>query len=106
MAKKLIRLTIDTDTEETYDIVSGILTLMISFGWEEKVLPDGRTRFLVHCENAELIEDVRRAITDRLPGAAVKVDSVEQEDWVRVEGILHACGLRQPVCGPSSLAQR
>ena len=82
MAKKLIRLTIDTDTEETYDIVSGILTLMISFGWEEKVLPDGRTRFLVHCENAELIEDVRRAITDRLPGAAVKVDSVEQEDWV------------------------
>lgn len=67
MAKKLIRLTIDTDTEETYDIVSGILTLMISFGWEEKVLPDGRTRFLVHCENAELIEDVRRAITDRLP---------------------------------------
>ena len=39
MAKKLIRLTIDTDTEETYDIVSGILTLMISFGWEEKVLP-------------------------------------------------------------------
>ena len=39
MAKKLIRLTIDTDTEETYDIVSGILTLMISFGWEQNALP-------------------------------------------------------------------
>ena len=103
MAKKLIRLTIDTDTEETYDIVSGILTLMISFGWEEKVLPDGRTRFLVHCENAELIEDVRRAITDRLPGAAVKVDSVEQEDWVSAWKEFFtpvACGSRCVVLPP------
>ena len=103
MAKKLIRLTIDTDTEETYDIVSGILTLMISFGWEEKVLPDGRTRFLVHCENAELIEDVRRAITDRLPGAAVKVDSVEQEDWVSAWKEFFtpvACGSRFVVLPP------
>ncbi len=81
MAKRLIRLEVVAD-EESYDVVTGMLTLMVSSGWQEESLPTGETRFLVHSENAELVQDVHQALESRLQDVSLKVDAVEELDWL------------------------
>ena len=81
MDKQLIRLEI-TAPEDEYNLVTGILVMMVSFGWEEESLPTGETLFRVHGENAALIQDIRLTIEARAPGAACAIDTVAREDWV------------------------
>ena len=81
MAKRLVRLEVVAD-EESYDVVTGMLTLMVSSGWQEESLPTGETRFLVHSENAGVVQDVRQALESRLQDVSFKVDAVEAQDWL------------------------
>ncbi len=102
MAKQLVRLAVVAD-EESYDIVTGILTLMVSSGWQEESLPSGETRFLVHCENAGLVQDVRQTLEARLPEASFVVDAVEEQDWLEAWKEFFtpvACGERFVVLPP------
>ncbi len=81
MAKRLVRLEVVAD-EESYDVVTGMLTLMVSSGWQEESLPTGETRFLVHSENVGVVQDVRQALESRLQDVSFKVDAVEEQDWL------------------------
>ena len=68
--------------ENAYDQALGLLTLEVPFGWEEESLPTGDSRFLVHCENADFIQNLSAAFAARLPGAKCAVQSLEEQDWV------------------------
>ncbi len=81
MAKRLVRLEAVAD-EESYNVVTGLLALMVSSGWQEESLPTGETRFLVHSENVEVVQDVRQALESRLQDVSLKVDAVEEQDWL------------------------
>ena len=102
MAKQLVRLAVVAD-EESYDIVTGILALMVSSGWQEESLPSGETRFLVHCENAVLVQDVRQTLEARLPEASFEVDAIEEQNWLEAWKEFFtpvACGERFVVLPP------
>lgn len=81
MNKQLIRLDIVAG-ESSYDVVTGLLTLLVSSGWEEQSLPTGETRFRVHSENAPLIQTLRQAVEARVPEASCQVDSIVEQDWL------------------------
>ena len=68
--------------EDAYDLAVGLLTLEVSFGWEEESLPTGESRFRVHCENADFIEGLRSVIEGRIPGAKCTVHTLEAQDWL------------------------
>ena len=79
--KKIFQLEIIVG-EDAYDQALGLLTLEVAFGWEEESLPTGESRFRVHCENADFIQNLRSAFEARLPGARCTVQSLEEQDWV------------------------
>lgn len=79
--KKIFQLEIIVG-EGAYDQALGLLTLEVPFGWEEESLPTGESRFRVHCENADFIQNLRSAFEARLPGATCTVQSLEEQDWV------------------------
>lgn len=68
--------------EESYDRIAGLLTVLVSAGWEEESLMTGETLFRIHCENAALIQDLRLAVESREPEAKCSVEKVEEQDWV------------------------
>ncbi len=68
--------------ENAYDQALGLLTLEVPFGWAEESLPTGDSRFRVHCENADFIQNLCNAFAVRLPGAKCAVQSLEEQDWV------------------------
>ena len=68
--------------ENAYDQALGLLTLEVPFGWAEESLPTGDSRFRVHCENADFIQNLCNAFAVRLPGAKCVVQSLEEQDWV------------------------
>lgn len=81
MEKKLIRLDIQAP-ESAYEEITGLLTLMVSTGWEEQSLPSGDTLFRVHCDNAALIHDVEQAVEARVPEAGLERGSIVVQDWL------------------------
>ncbi|MDO5536728.1 MAG: 50S ribosomal protein L11 methyltransferase [Desulfovibrionaceae bacterium] len=81
MEEKLIRLDMEAP-EEAYDVVTGLLTLMVSTGWEELSLENGNTLFRVHCANAGLIQDVRQAVSASVPEVSCSTDSIVAQDWL------------------------
>lgn len=80
-ASTLHRLDI-TVGEEDYEGLAGLLALKLSYGWEERNLPNGDTVFRVHCENPVLAEDVATSVHALFPEAAVERETVVVEDWV------------------------
>lgn len=68
--------------EYSYDLAVGILTLEVSFGWEEESLPTGASRFRIHCENSDFIDDLRKIFEARVPAANCKMQTLEAQDWL------------------------
>ena len=67
--------------EDIYDLVSGILTLRVSSGWEEQSLPGGETRFVIHAPDALFIRGLAKELQTLHPSLGIKVSSVEDKDW-------------------------
>lgn len=81
MEEQLIRLDIQAP-EDAYDMVTGLLTLMVSSGWEEQSLESGETLFRVHCANAGLIQDVRQAVSAQVPEVRCETGTIVTQDWL------------------------
>lgn len=81
MEKHLIRLDIEAPYE-AYDEITGLLTLMVSTGWEEQSLASGDILFRVHCDNAGLIQDVEQAVLARVAESKCTRDSIIEQDWL------------------------
>ena len=81
MNKELYRLEV-TVPEEDYDLLSGLLTLEVAFGWEEESLPSGETRFRIHCEQEDFLLALRERIRDVLPQAVSVCAPIENKDWL------------------------
>ena len=68
--------------EEDADRATGLLTLGVPFGWEEETLPTGETRFRVHCENPEFINNLQSDLQARIPAAEYTLTTLEDQDWL------------------------
>ena len=79
--KQLYRLEIVAQ-EEAYDRVCGLLTLEVSFGWEEENLPSGETRFRIHCEQEDFLSALQERIRRAVPEARQTLSAVEEKDWM------------------------
>lgn len=79
--KQLYRLEIVAQ-EEAYDRVCGLLTLEVSFGWEEENLPSGETRFRIHCEQEDFLIALQERIRRAVPEARQTLSAVEEKDWM------------------------
>ncbi len=78
--EQLIRLEI-LAAEDAAEAVSTVLTLQVDFGWEEEDLPTGETRFRVHCEEAELADQLEKALGALSGEVDVQRTTVEKQDW-------------------------
>lgn len=81
MNKELHRLEV-TVPEEDYDLLSGLLTLEVAFGWEEESLPGGETRFRIHCEEEDFLQGLLARIRESLPAAVCVCAPIENRDWL------------------------
>lgn len=81
MNKELYRLEV-TVPEEDYDRLSGLLTLEVTFGWEEESLPSGETRFRIHCEQEDFLRALWGRIREALPQAEGVCAAIENKDWL------------------------
>lgn len=68
--------------DEDFDRITGILTLCVSFGWEEESLSTGETRFRVHCEHSDFMRDLQRRIMTDAPEAQCLLEELEEQDWL------------------------
>ncbi len=69
--------------EEQVEVMCGLLALHISFGWEEQSLPSGETRFRIHYDNREFIENLQTSIRKVLPFVDIEIFEVPNEDWTQ-----------------------
>ncbi|MDD6087855.1 MAG: 50S ribosomal protein L11 methyltransferase [Desulfovibrionaceae bacterium] len=77
---ELIRMDITVWEPEEADIVTGILTQFVSWGWEELSPADGSFLFRVHTDNQDVQKSLREALHP-LPFVSLSVSSVPKEDW-------------------------
>ncbi len=92
-----------TVEEDAVEILWGLLALHISFGWEEESLPTGETRFCIHCESKDFMNDLAQAVRTAQPMAIIEMDEVPQEDWTKAWREYFtpiACGKRFMVLPP------
>ena len=78
--KQIFRLEMVVAEEEDADRATGLLTLGVPFGWEEETLPTGETRFRVHCENPEFINNLQSDLQARIPAAEYTLTTLEDQD--------------------------
>ncbi len=78
--KTLFRCDITVE-EDTLEHLWAMLSLRITFGWEEESLATGETRVRVHCESREFLEELMEEVRRKFPSALVKLDNIENEDW-------------------------
>ncbi|MDR2818950.1 MAG: 50S ribosomal protein L11 methyltransferase [Desulfovibrio sp.] len=69
-------------TESDFDKISGMLALRAPFGWEEENLPDGQTRFVIHCENQDFMRSLAEEFAGTAPTASCVVREIENQDWL------------------------
>jgi ribosomal protein L11 methyltransferase len=76
----MIRLDFVAEDEDA-DIITGILVRLVSYGWEENSLPTGETRFTVHCENVEVVDELCAAAAAFAPQVPITRTIVPHQDW-------------------------
>lgn len=79
--KQIFRLDIVAQ-EGDFDRISGLLTLGVSFGWEEESLPTGETRFRVHCEQKDFLQKLRESVSRAAPETRCTLETLEAQDWL------------------------
>lgn len=78
---KLIRMEF-TAGEEYFDSISEILESQVLFGWQEDDLPTGETRYIIHCEQPEFINDLRIRVQALSSDISVSITEVDNVDWL------------------------
>ena len=68
--------------ESDYDCATGLLALEVPFGWEERSLPTGETRFRVHCEQKDFLERLQQLLKQTVPAAESALSELEETDWL------------------------
>ncbi len=81
MDEKTWRLAIDARPENV-DMLQGLLALRVSFGWEEKELPNGEAQFLVHSDSMDFLQGLAAEIATRLPDAKTSLSETAKKDWL------------------------
>ena len=71
-------------SEDIGDIVSGMLAVRVSSGWEEQSLHGGETRFVIYAPDASFIQDLAKELQALHPSLAITVSSVKEQDWQQV----------------------
>lgn len=67
---------------EDFDHIQGMLALLVSFGWEERELPDGRAEFIVHSDNRDFLTNVQKEIEGDVADAEAEIVKESQVDWL------------------------
>ncbi|MCL1986270.1 MAG: 50S ribosomal protein L11 methyltransferase [Betaproteobacteria bacterium] len=70
--------------EDMVDVVSGMLAMRVSSGWEEQSLPDGRVCFVVHAHDVLFIQGLTKELHVLHPSLDIVVSSVTEQDWQQV----------------------
>ena len=83
--KQIFRLDIVAQ-EGDFDRISGLLTLGVSFGWEEESLATGETRFRVHCEQEDFLQKLRERVSHAAPETHCTLEALEARTGSRLGG--------------------
>jgi ribosomal protein L11 methyltransferase len=67
--------------EDIADVVTGILALRVSSGWEEQSLPNGLTRFVIHAPDVPCIQGLTEELRTLHPSLDFAVSSAKEQDW-------------------------
>ncbi|MDL2314237.1 50S ribosomal protein L11 methyltransferase [Desulfovibrio sp. OttesenSCG-928-C14] len=67
---------------EDADLVTAILALQVSHGWEEETLADGSALFRVHAHDPLFCQELESLLLSQAPALQTRRDSVEELDWV------------------------
>lgn len=72
-----------TATEDQCEMLTGLLALLVPFGWQEQSLPTGETRFSVHCDNAIFVDTLVTEVQARIPGICLEKTQIADQDWTK-----------------------
>jgi len=80
MEEKTWLLQIKADKND-FDFVQGRLALRVSFGWEEKEIPNGWTIFAIHNDDVEFLKILKNEIGNAAPKVEIALSEVAKLDW-------------------------
>ena len=69
---------------DVIECVSGMLAARVSSGWEEQILPDGKTRFVVYAPDALFMQSLTEELRDMHPSLEFVVANVKEQDWQQI----------------------
>ncbi len=78
--KKLYRIDIVLKPEDL-EYAQALIFQHIQYGWEEEILPDGKTLIRIHCELEETIKTVSDELIWHYPYLSPQMSVVEHKDW-------------------------
>lgn len=64
------------------DLVTGLLYLHTSWGWQDEGVIDGQRRFVVHFDRPEQSAEVEAVLHDACPDLILETESVDNADWL------------------------
>lgn len=70
-------------TEDQVELLTGLLALNVTFGWQEQSLVTGETRFSIHCDNIVFVDTLITELQARMPGLVIEKTQVANEDWTK-----------------------
>lgn len=80
MQKKIFCLTISAPAGD-YEMLTFLLTLNLSYGWQEEQCGD-KCRFIVHCEDMAFLGELARKIGEKFQKAVFAYEELENRDWL------------------------
>ncbi len=80
MEKQLYRLDITLNQSDS-EIAAALIFEYIQYGWEEENLPEEKVLMRLHCEEKEILEQVRNLIANLYPYALFSDSEIENKDW-------------------------
>lgn len=80
MDKKLARLTIAFAPEHE-DLITGLLYINTSWGWQDDGLHDGRRQLTIHFDRPEQSAETEAVLTEACPDLVLERSSIDDTDW-------------------------
>lgn len=80
-ASTLYRLEIVANDED-FDQVCGVLALNAPFGWEEESKECGKTRFIIHNDSEEYLDNLREKLLRASVNAMIAIERINKQDWL------------------------
>lgn len=69
-------------TQDNTDLVTGLLAVLCTDGWQERTSAQGETEFQIFSANLDHLKEIEQKISQLAPNTSVTISEQQEEDWL------------------------